>query len=141
MSRLQSIRYTQGSKAILGILDRSSKLNQPGAVTHPCKDVDWLSNNQVKGFQKFCDYPSRIGSNFPINIGISRIRNGRVNCLPADAILGNNSRNGSGIRFRSLGHFLGPGRTSIPLVNFNATSLPSSAPMVANTPCFSDGFH
>lgn len=51
MSRLQSIRYTQ-CLAILGILDRSSKLNQPGAVTHPYKHVDWLSDNQVKGISE-----------------------------------------------------------------------------------------
>ncbi len=51
MSRLQSIRHTQ-CLAILGFLDRSSKLNQPGAVTHPYKDVDWLSDNQVKGISE-----------------------------------------------------------------------------------------
>ena len=51
MSRLQSIRHTQ-CLAILGILDRSSKLAQPGAVTHPYKDVDWLSDNQVKGISE-----------------------------------------------------------------------------------------
>ena len=51
MSRLRSIRHTQ-CLAILGILDRSSKLNQPGAVPHPCKHVDWLSDNQVKGISE-----------------------------------------------------------------------------------------
>jgi renalase len=51
MSRLKSIRHTQ-CLAILGILDRSSKLNQPGAVTHPYKHVDWLSDNQVKGISE-----------------------------------------------------------------------------------------
>ena len=51
MSGLQSIRHTQ-CLAILGILDRSSKLTQPGAVTHPCKHLDWLSDNQVKGISE-----------------------------------------------------------------------------------------
>jgi len=51
MSRLQSIRHTQ-CLAILGILDRSSKIAQPGAVTHPYKHVDWLSDNQVKGISE-----------------------------------------------------------------------------------------
>ena len=45
---LKSIRHTK-CLAILGILDRSSKLTQPGAVTHPFEHVDWLSDNQVKG--------------------------------------------------------------------------------------------
>ena len=51
MSRLQSIRHTK-CLAILGILDRSSKLPHPGAVTHPYNYVDWLSDNQVKGISE-----------------------------------------------------------------------------------------
>ena len=38
--------------AILGILDRPSRLTHPGAVTHPFADVDWLSDNQVKGISE-----------------------------------------------------------------------------------------
>ncbi len=48
MTRLEAIRHTR-CLAILGILDRPSRLQFPGAVTHPFKDVDWLSDNQVKG--------------------------------------------------------------------------------------------
>lgn len=50
-SRLQAIRHTR-CLAILGILDRPSRLTQPGAVTHPFADVDWLSDNQVKGISE-----------------------------------------------------------------------------------------
>jgi renalase len=48
MTSLEAIRHTR-CLAILGILDRPSRLQFPGAVTHPFKDVDWLSDNQVKG--------------------------------------------------------------------------------------------
>jgi renalase len=48
MTRLEAIRHTR-CLAILGILDRPSRLPFPGAVTHPFKNVDWLSDNQVKG--------------------------------------------------------------------------------------------
>ena len=51
MNRLHAIRHTQ-CLAILGILDRPSRLQFPGAVTHPYKDVDWLSDNQVKGISE-----------------------------------------------------------------------------------------
>lgn len=52
MSRLEAIRHTR-CLAILGILDGPSRLQFPGAVTHPCKDVDWLSDNQVKGVSEW----------------------------------------------------------------------------------------
>lgn len=48
MNRLQEIRHTK-CLAILGILDRSSSLVHPGAVTKPAQNLDWLSDNQVKG--------------------------------------------------------------------------------------------
>lgn len=51
MNRLEAIRYTQ-CIAILGILDRPSRLIHPGAVTHPAKNIDWLSDNQVKGISQ-----------------------------------------------------------------------------------------
>jgi predicted NAD/FAD-dependent oxidoreductase len=51
MDRLKSIRHTR-CLAILGILDRPSKLIHPGAVTHPAKNIDWLSDNQVKGISQ-----------------------------------------------------------------------------------------
>jgi renalase len=51
MNRLETIRHTS-CLAILGILDRPSRLIHPGAVTHPAKNIDWLSDNQVKGISK-----------------------------------------------------------------------------------------
>ena len=48
MSGLRKIRHTR-CLAVLGILDRPSTLAHPGAVTKPVPDVDWLSDNQVKG--------------------------------------------------------------------------------------------
>ena len=51
MGRLEAIRHTQ-CLAILGILDRPSRLIYPGAVTHPAKNIDWLSDNQVKGISQ-----------------------------------------------------------------------------------------
>ena len=51
MKRLCTIRHTR-CLAILGILDRPSKLLHPGAVTHSADNIDWLSDNQVKGISK-----------------------------------------------------------------------------------------
>ena len=33
-------------------MDRPSRLQFPGAVTHPYEHVDWLSDNQVKGISE-----------------------------------------------------------------------------------------
>ena len=48
MTGLRNTRHTR-CLALLGILDRSSRLLHPGAVTHPADYIDWLSDNQVKG--------------------------------------------------------------------------------------------
>ena len=48
MTGLRKIRHTR-CLALLGILDRSSRLLHPGAVTHPAENIDWLSDNQTKG--------------------------------------------------------------------------------------------
>ena len=48
MDRLRSIRHTQ-CLAVLGILDRPSSLKAPGTVTHPVQEIDWLSDNYIKG--------------------------------------------------------------------------------------------
>ena len=48
MTGLRKIRHTC-CLALLGILDRSSRLLHPGAVTRPADHIDWLSDNQVKG--------------------------------------------------------------------------------------------
>ena len=51
MTGLGKIRHTR-CLALLGILDRSSRLLHPGAVTHPADNIDWLSDNQVKGISE-----------------------------------------------------------------------------------------
>ena len=51
MKSICSIRHTR-CLAILGIMDRSSVLNKPGTLTHPVPDIDWISDNQVKGVSK-----------------------------------------------------------------------------------------
>lgn len=48
LSRLGSIQHTR-CLAVMGIMDRSSNLKQPGTVTHPVAEIDWISDNQVKG--------------------------------------------------------------------------------------------
>ena len=48
MKSLQSIRHTR-CLAILGIMDRPSSLKHPGTLTHPVPEIDWISDNQVKG--------------------------------------------------------------------------------------------
>jgi len=63
MNRLQEIRHTK-CLAVLGILDRSSSLLHPGAVTKPVPDVDWLSDNQVKGISALPAITLHATSNF-----------------------------------------------------------------------------
>ena len=48
MDRLRAVRYTR-CIALLGLLSGSSNLEHPGTVTHPVAEVDWVSDNQVKG--------------------------------------------------------------------------------------------
>ena len=33
----------------MGIMDRPSSLKHPGTLTHPVPEIDWISDNQVKG--------------------------------------------------------------------------------------------
>ena len=51
MTGLRKIRHTR-CLALLGILDRSSRLAHPGAVTHPADNIDWLSDNHLKGISE-----------------------------------------------------------------------------------------
>ena len=48
MNRLQGIYYTR-CIALLGLLDKPSSLSAPGTLTHPVAEVDWVSDNQIKG--------------------------------------------------------------------------------------------
>ena len=48
MERLGAIRHTR-CLAVLGILDQPSSLLAPGTATHPAVEIDWLSDNQIKG--------------------------------------------------------------------------------------------
>ena len=51
MNRLRSIRHTR-CLAVLGIMNRSSSLKYPGTLTHPVPEIDWISDNQVKGISQ-----------------------------------------------------------------------------------------
>ncbi len=51
MDRLEAVRYTR-CLALLGILDKPSVLTTPGTVTHPHPEIDWISDNQVKGISE-----------------------------------------------------------------------------------------
>ena len=48
MNRLRKITYTR-CIALLGLLDKPSSLSAPGTLTHPVPEVDWVSDNQIKG--------------------------------------------------------------------------------------------
>jgi renalase len=48
MDRLEAIKYTR-CIALLGLLAGPSSLKHPGTVTHPVADIDWVSDNQIKG--------------------------------------------------------------------------------------------
>ena len=39
--------------ALLATLDQASCLSSPGTVTHPVREIDWISDNQIKGISKF----------------------------------------------------------------------------------------
>ena len=71
MDKLSKVRYTR-CLAVLGIMNRSSGLSMPGTITHPTPEIDWISDNQIKGIsevpactihasdeysQKFWDFP------------------------------------------------------------------------------------
>ena len=51
MVRLQAIRYTR-CIALLGLLDGQTRLELPGTVTHPVSEVDWVSENYLKGISE-----------------------------------------------------------------------------------------
>ena len=51
MIRLRSIRHTR-CLAVLGIMDRPSSLESPGTLTHPVPEIDWISDNQIKGISQ-----------------------------------------------------------------------------------------
>lgn len=51
MDKLEAVRYTR-CLALLGILDRPSLLPFPGTLTHPVPEVEWISDNQVKGISE-----------------------------------------------------------------------------------------
>ena len=76
MEKLESVRYTR-CLALLGILDGPSSLKYPGTITHPVPEVDWISDNKVKGISdipactihagneysnKYWDSQSRVGA-------------------------------------------------------------------------------
>ena len=87
MEQLEAVRYTR-CLALLGILDKPSALNDPGTITHPVPDVDWISDNQVKGIsevpactvhaandysQKFWDSPQE-GGPYLVNVAEEYLR-------------------------------------------------------------------
>ena len=48
MNSIRSIRHTR-CLAVLGMMDRPSVLSKPGTLTHPVPEIDWISDNQIKG--------------------------------------------------------------------------------------------
>ncbi len=73
MQRLRAIRHSK-CLALLGLLEGASKLPEPGTFTHPTEEIDWISENQLKGIsekpaftlhassgysEKFWDYPDQ----------------------------------------------------------------------------------
>lgn len=51
MKKLRAVRYTR-CLALLGLLDGSSVLENPGTLTHPVPEVDWISDNMTKGISE-----------------------------------------------------------------------------------------
>jgi predicted NAD/FAD-dependent oxidoreductase len=51
MNQLEAVKYTR-CIAMLGLLDRPSNLPFPGTLTHPIPEIDWISDNQVKGISE-----------------------------------------------------------------------------------------
>ena len=51
MDQLAAVRYTR-CLALLGILDGPSILSDPGTRTYPIPEIDWISDNKVKGISE-----------------------------------------------------------------------------------------
>ncbi len=51
MDQLEAVRYTR-CIALLGIMNQPSGLAFPGTVTHPVPEIDWISDNQIKGISE-----------------------------------------------------------------------------------------
>ena len=51
MNQLEAVKYTR-CLSLLGILDRPSILSHPGTITHPVPEIDWVSDNKVKGISE-----------------------------------------------------------------------------------------
>lgn len=51
MNKLKGICHTR-CLAVLAVLDRPSEIPHPGTVTHPVEEIDWLSDNQIKGISE-----------------------------------------------------------------------------------------
>ena len=73
MNKLKGICHTR-CLAVLTVLDRPSEIPLPGTVTHPVEEIDWLSDNQIKEFQKFRPVRFTLRMIIPKNIGILRMR-------------------------------------------------------------------
>ena len=58
MNKLKGICHTR-CLAVLAVLDRPSEIPLPGTVTHPVEEIDWLSDNQIKGISSSGLYDSR----------------------------------------------------------------------------------
>ena len=52
MDKLNGVKYTR-CLALLATLDQASCLSSPGTVTHPVSEIDWISDNQIKGISDF----------------------------------------------------------------------------------------
>lgn len=51
MEKLKAVQYTR-CLALLATIDGPTNLSFPGTITHPTSEIDWISDNQLKGISE-----------------------------------------------------------------------------------------